>query len=307
MIDRTIDRLLWRCEFGSMAPEIVTLELRDRLQRLRDGSIDLHGSPIVRLWNEALIAEYDAAVHSAVRMLDVGDRRAAVQQIHRCERAIDAMRGLVRAHENIERATAAMEQIDAMAATPQLRRLPTVASLAQIVDVAKLCIIEGKYGQASHVAEVCARIAGSLSRRSAGRDLSPDTRERISTVRELCISTRPFSDDSENDAIRNSTLSTLQSLFAGGYAMLASRLLSELEVQMSGRRRFLHHVQRRPLASEEEIRAVVRERSWDGAVDHYLNLSIARYAGTLAELSYRADAVDAVLRDAITPPEISHE
>ena len=310
MIDRAIDRLLWRCEFGSVAPEIVTLELRDRLQWLRDGSIDLYASPAVRLWNDALIAEYDAAFQGAARTLELGALRAAVHQIHRCERAIGAMRNLVRAQESVERATAAMEQIDALAATPQLRRLPAVASLAQIVDLAKLCIVEGKYGQASDVGEVCTRIAGNLSKRSASDgDSQTAVSRRIATIRELCISTRPFSDDSEQDATRNGTLSTLQSLVTGGYATLATRLLSELEVQMSGRRRFLHHIQRKRLggatafASDEEIRAVVRERSWDGAADYYLNLSIARHAGTLTEHSRRAEAVATAIHAAITPTE----
>lgn len=314
MIDRAIDRLLWRCEFGNAVPEVVTLELRDRMQWLRDVSIDLRASTAVRLWNDALLAEYDAAFQSAARTLDLGTLRAAVQQIHRCERAITAMHELTEAHEKVERAAAAMEQIDAMAATPQLRRLPAVASLAQIVDIAKQCIVERRYTQASHVAETCTRLAESLSRKSPGdADSHAAIGQRISTVRELCISTRPFSDDSDQDATRNGTLSTLHSLFAGGYAVLAARLLSELEVQMSGRRRFLHHVQRKrfgsvnAVASDEELRALIRDRSWDGAVDYYRNLSIARHAGTLAEQSRRAEAVAVALRDTISPPETPHE
>ena len=41
--------------------------------------------------------------------------------------------------------------------------------------------------------------------------------------------------------------------------------------------------------------------SWDGAVDHYWHLSIARYAGVLDEQRRRAVVVDTEIQRAIAP------
>ena len=314
MTDRRLDRLLWRCEFGSVAPEFLALELRERLQRLRDESIDVRDSATVRLWDDALISEYDAAVHSAARTLDLRVWGSAVQQIHCCEHVVASMRALVQASDDAERATVAMEQIHELAATAALRRLPAVASLAQIVDLAKQCILERRSAQGSHIARICVGLAEALGER---RHIDAAERvaleERVAAVRELCVATQRFAESVDDEPTQDGSLTTLQSLFAGQYAVLGTRLLSELEVQLAGRRRFLHYMQRRQLDGTpspdglDEIRALVSERSWDGAVDHYGHMSIAGHAGALKEQWRRLAMATAEIRNAIGPQEAGDE
>jgi hypothetical protein len=314
MTDRRLDRLLWRCEFGSVAPEVLALELRERLQRLRDESIDVRDSATVRLWDDALISEYDAAFHGAARTLDLRLWRSAMQQIHRCERVVASMRTVVQASGDAERATTAMKQIHDLAETACLRRLPAVASLAQIVDLAKQSILERHSAQGSHIARICVRLTRALQeRRPIATDERIGLQERIAAVRELCVATCSFVEAVDDEPTHDGTLTTLQSLFASQYAALGTRLLSELEVKLAGRRRFLRYVQRKRLGGSaalgglDEVRALVRERSWDGAVDHYWHLSIARHAGALAEQGRRVAAAAAEIRNAITPQEASDE
>ena len=307
MIDRRLDRLLWRWEFGSVAPEMLALELRERLQRLRDESIGERDSATVRLWDATLISSYDDAFHTAARLLDRARWRLALKEIHRCERLITSMRALIEAAADVDRAAAVMEQVHELAATAVLRRLPAVASLAQTVDQARQCIAEGRSTQASQLAGICLRLGRALQeRRPVASGESADLQNRIGNLRELCVATRPFADGTDDEPAHDGTLSALQSLFAHQYSLLGTRLLSELEVRLAGRRRFLLHIKRRRLdgsapMSVEEMRALVRERSWDGAVDHHWHQSIASYAGVLQEQFRRADAIAAALQTSIIP------
>ena len=314
MNDRHADRLLWRYEFGTVAPEVLDMELRDRLQRVRDDSIAIRDSAVVRLWDDALLSAYDAAIHAAARALDVGQFRVALRQIHRCERVILSMRALVQASDDIERAAAAIEQIHELAETRRLRRLPTVASLGQIVDLARQCIIERRHLQGSHMAAICVRLAEALRERSL---VSVEERtaldDRIEAIRDLCVVTQSFVQRVADEPTHDGTLAAVQGLFARQYVVLGARLLTELEVQLAGRRRFLLFLRRKgpggtaALDAPEEVRTLVRERSWDGAVDHYWHVSIASHASALDEQLQSADRVAARIRAAITPQEAANE
>jgi hypothetical protein len=313
-MDRQLDRLLWRCEFGGAAPEMLALEMRDRLQRLRDDSVDVRDSQTVRLWDDALLVEYDGAFHGAARLLDLGKPRPALKQIHGCEQVIASMRALVQASNDADAAAAAMEQIHDLAGTGRLRSLPSVASLAQIVDLVRQGISERRYTQASHMARICVRLAEALrERRLIPVEERAAFEQRIDTIRDLCAATEPFVDAVNDEPTRDGTLAALRSLFVRQYVVLGSRLLSELEVQFAGRRRFLLYVQRTQLggtaafAAADEVRTLVRERSWDGAVDHYWHLSIASHAGAIEQQRRRAEAADAALTLAIAPQEASHD
>jgi hypothetical protein len=308
MTGRDLDRLLSRWNFGGIAPEVLALEMRELVQRLRDDSIDVRDSSTVRLWDEALITDYDNAMHQASSAIDARQWRTALRQIHECERVIAAMRALVQASDAIERATAAMERVHELAGTALLRRLPAPASLAQIVDEAKQCVGTRHSPQASHIAAIAERMANALCERrlvTAGEHAA--AHERIAAIRELCIATRSYADPADDEPTRDGSLSTLQSLLADRYAVLATRLLSELEIFLAGRRRFLLHLQRRQLGGTamlgdvDAVRTLVRERSWDGAVDHYWHASIASHAGLLKEHQRRTAAIDAEIQSAMTP------
>jgi hypothetical protein len=89
--------------------------------------------------------------------------------------------------------------------------------------------------------------------------------------------------------------------------------LSELEVHLAGRRRFYLYWQRQSLGSAaaagavETLRALVRERSWDGAVDACWHLSIANHGGALEQQRARADEAAAQIRAHMTPQEATNE
>ena len=314
MADQALDRLLSRHEFGTLSSEVLEIELRNALEKMADAvTILASRAETIRLWNSELLPARDEALTRASRAVTMLRFREAVRQIHRYREVMMAMAHLVEAADSADRASEAMDTVWTLAETARLRGLPSVASLAQIVDVARSMVIEQHYVRAAVTAGICRRMAETLAHRAT---LRPDDRlaveERLRGIDDLCAATRPFAESPDDDPVRDGTIDTLRALFDRDYARLGLRLLSEVEIQMAGRRRFLDYCVRRrdgPLTSRdvEQVRLSVRERSWDGAVDEQWHRSIARHAGAIAEQRRRVATASAELEAALTSPDTNEQ
>lgn len=277
-----LDHLLWRYEYGRLPAAQLELELREELRRLLEASA-AQGNPVsMQRWSaQELLAARDEALRAASLSLPSRQYHETLRQLRKADEALAAVSGAVEAGRRIDRAVEALTLICELADRPSLRRMPAISSLAQLNDTISLCMFNGRYGQASDVAALCEQIAAALTdRRPPTAGEQADLGARIAALRELCELTRPFAGEEEQDPDADGSLDQLHRLLGEDYTALAGRLLAELEVALAARRRFRHHFLRTmDDAARQALRLMVRERSWDGAVDHDCQIAIAPQIG----------------------------
>jgi hypothetical protein len=282
MSARELDHLLWRYEYGRLPAAQLELKLREELRRLLEASEE-QGDPLsVRRWSaRELLAARDEALRAASLSLPSRQYHEMLRQLRKADEALAAVRGAVETGQRVDRAVAALGAIYALASKESLRRMPAISSLAGLNDTISLCMFNGRYGQASDVGALCESMAATLTlRRVPTPEEQADAAARIAALRELCLATRPFAVEEEQDPDADGSLEQLQHLLEEHYTALAGRLLAELEVALAARRRFRHHFLRTiDEAATQALRRMVRERSWDGAVDHDCQIAIAMDGG----------------------------
>lgn len=298
---RQLDRLFWRVRYETYGPERFEGDLRNTLAELADEALPLlERASTIRLWNDSLLGAYADALSRARRTTDLRQFPEAVRHLQQARRLLAAMAQLLAAADELERVSAAVEALDTLASTARLRRLPAVASLAQIVDAAKLAILDMRFFQAAHIGAVCGRMAAPLlERRPVDAAARRALGERIEAIAALSVTTRPFAPPDDEDSVEDGSVAVLKSLLRGDRSALAARLVAELEIDLAGRRRFLLQYERQRLGNDDDVRAVVRERRWDGAVDYYWHQSIATHGGAVERQRARAAAAAAELDAAI--------
>lgn len=269
-----LDRQLWRYEYGRLAPEMLELEIRQELDDIGSAALDLPAhSGTIRLWNADLLQARVDALHEAMRAVNRLHWRDAVQHLRRYETTLATIHELLQAVAAADRAEGMMNAVHDRAGVPRLRALPAVASLAQLVDTARQCILVRRYLRAANIATLTMRMAARfLDQREDGKDL---VEQRLSDLDELAAATCRYA-GADDDPATDGSLATLRMLFADGYCVLGERLLSELETQLGPRRRFLLHC--RDITDSERARTLVHDLSWDGALDHYWHEALSQYA-----------------------------
>jgi hypothetical protein len=277
MSTRKLENLLWRYEYGRLPASALKLGMREELRRLYDAKAAEQVGETPARWNaEWLPSTRDIALEGATAALDTRQYHDALRHLRKAGEASRTIRELASATEHLDRATEAVTVLHELAGNACLRRLPALTSLAQLVDSMSLCMFNGSYGQARDLAALCLQIASTLREQRTATDTErSDAETRIAILRELCESTRAFADDDDPDAIADGSLRRLGELLADGHAVLASRLLGELEIALAARGRFrLHFRERLANPKADGLKLLVRERSWDGAVDQDCQLNI---------------------------------
>ncbi len=299
MNEPDLERMLWRWQYGRLDPELLQAYLRDAVSRAEDEEIEWSAAArALAIWNTSLTAVHTQARREALRSIDRHEFLDAVRQLGHCHAATTTMRELRLADEDRTAAEDAVRRLHTLVRPAQLQALPALAALTQRIDAIRHCILEERYVEASFSAKLCARLAERLLERQkpqqAGRD---DLLARIADVESLCAATQAWAPDGDDPA-GNGANSALRSLLSEGYGRLSSRLLTELEIELGPRRRFLTA---QPLIRDNAgaVKETVRERSWDGAVEHYWHLSIARHAERLAQEQRRAATVAAGITSAL--------
>jgi len=282
MSAQELEHLLWRYEYGRLPAAQLELELREELRRLLDASTAQGDPQSVRRWSaQELLAARDESLRAASLSLPSRQYQEMLRQLRKADEALVAVRSAVEAGQRIDRAVDALSSIHALADRPSLKRMPAISSLAQLNDTISLCMFNGRYNQASDLAAVCENIGATLTaRRAPTAEERADAAARIAALRELCAATRPFAGKEEQDPDADGSLDRLLQLLNEDCTALAGRLLAELEVALAARRRFRHHFLRTiDDAATQALRLMVREHSWDGAVDHDCQVAIELQSG----------------------------
>lgn len=297
-----LDRLLWQYDYGRAGRYSVERELRGELRRMSDArsATDAHRG-IVDARRPGVLASRDVALHETHLHLDAANFRAALRRLRACEALTAEAEAIVAAAGAIDAASREVQAIEARLATETLRKLPAVASLAQLVGVARARTAAGHHGEAVAIARTCVRLAAPLLvRRSLSRDEELDLERRITALVALCDETRPFAPPADADPARDASLAALRSI-AAETAPLALRLLTEIEIRLQPRSRFLLHWRQKIAAgaatqtAADALRALVVERSWDGAVDYEWRVAVATHTKRLTEAASRAASASANL------------
>jgi len=297
-----LDRLLWRHEYGKLAPELLELAIRRALDDVGSSTLDLlPRTDTIRLWNPDLLQSRSSALHDASRAVNRARFREAIRHLRRYETTVASIRELLRSVTAIDGADDVIHTIHDRAEVSRLRTLPTVASLCQLIDAARQCMFEQRYLLATNIARLVTRMASSLLlKRDAGDAESIE--KRLRDVEELCVASRPFAEPGD-DPSTDGSLRTLRALFNAGYGVLGERLLGELETQLGARRRFLLHC--RSIDDPERARMLVRDLSWDGAIDHYWHQSLLQYAATLEQQRQTVAATTLIIDSLLASEEES--
>jgi hypothetical protein len=301
-----LDHLVWRYEYGRLPESQLVLELRDELRRLFDVRATQGDPQLVERWSaKELLGVRDDALRAASISLTSRQYHEALRHLRKADeamatigRASDAERGLGQARD-------ALSAVQALATGPSLQRMPVITSLVQLVDSLSVCMLNRRYAPASDLATLCVNIVSTLTARSAPGVAQSEASARIATLRQLCDMTRSFAGEHDTDPAADGSLEELQRLLADGHAALAMRLLAELEVALAARRRFRHHFLRSiDEATAHALRLEVRERSWDGAVDHDCQTAMRLQSAALERQAERVRAVNKSLGGA---PESNSE
>jgi len=295
---RSLDRDIWRFEYGTLAPELLETKLRDEIPRLTTERLDLaaNRSTIATWKREGLIAAHAHAFDRAVRSVNMKQFRDAARLIRRCGELHSAAEALIHAARDIDAAAAVLERMQRSLRSDLLRRLPVAASLGQALDAARDSMNAGRYGEAAAIARLCSRIGTSLLERGApDADGNHNLLLRLSAILDLRNATTLWAQPPD-DAVPQA-LEILRELLSERRFALVSRLCAELEIDLSARRRFRDFVESAQrnraltLGTDDELRAAVKALGWDGAVQLYWHESIAQYSAGLQRIRERAAAI----------------
>lgn len=298
-----LDRDVWRFEYGRLAPELLEIKLRDEIPGLTAQRVDLAANrSTIGVWDHGgLIAAHARAFDQAVRSVNTKRFRTAVRSIRRCGELHSTAMTLLHAARGIDAATAIWKRLHQSVLIDLLRRLPAVASLSQAGEAARHSLNAGRYGESAEIARLCSRMGTSLLERNiAGANQDHDLLLRLAAILDLHQATTFCAQPPDDEVPR--AVQILRELLIESYTVLVSRLCTELEIELSARRRFRDFVERArlnrafTLGTDDELRTVVDALSWDGAVEYYWHESIAQYSSGLQRIRERAAAV----RDELT-------
>jgi len=279
-----LEHLLWRYEYGRLPASQLEAEFRDTLRKLFDARTT-QGNPFsAQRWSgQELLVMRDDALRAAAVALDSRRYQEVLRHLRKADEALAAIGSAVEANQRIDRARAAADAVHHLVAGTSLRRMPAIASLTQLSDSMAVCMFNGRHGQASDLAAFCDNIVAALTaRHAASVDEQSNAEVRLAALQDLCEATRPFANDEDCDPAADGSLDELRRLLNGEYTALVMRLLGELEVALAARRRFRHHFLRTmDEAMVQALRLQVKERSWDGAVDHDCQTAISLQSAPL--------------------------
>lgn len=302
MTDLTLDRDLWRFQYGVLAPELLETRLRAAVQQLAAQRVRLAArrTCLERWTRSALLVLHAQAFDEALRAVNTLRFRDALRAIHQCRELGATVDEITQADRDIHAAADLVERANAKAELPLLRQLPALSAMEHIVRQARECMSMDRPREASRLANVCTRLGGTLLATKASLDFtSGEVLARLAALDDLHRATSAFAEPPDSELPL--ALDILRDQMKGGHAVLAGRLCAELQVQLAGRKRFLDFLERTRRtgspanATDEDLRASVAQRSWDGTVEHYWHQSIAQYttvlARTRADVKAAADAI----------------
>lgn len=297
-MNRDLERLLWRWQYGRLDPALLELHLRDAVDRAEDEDLEWRdAASALATWNPALPNVHVTARREALLAVDRHQFREAVHQLNICRTATATLRELVAADREASLCGDVLGRLHDAIGASRLRTMPSVASLSQQLEAIRLGILDAHYIEAILSARLCTRLAGRLLENDspASGANHDELQGRIRELARLVRRTQAFASPNDDPL---PAVERLRVLLRDGRSTLVSRLLAELEIELGPRRRFLSA---QPLMSSDagEVKKIVGQFSWDGAVDHYWRLSISHNTDRLTLEHQRASAATAAVTAAI--------
>lgn len=297
-----LERLLWRYEYGRLSTAHLELETVDAVRSLTDARAAQGVPAALERWSaHTLRATLDAAIAAASTAATSRRFREAIQHIRSAEMALVRIEELMTAADAATAAERSVAEITELAQTPTLQRLPAVLSAVQLVEQIALGMFGAAYGKALALAQLCTRFASALTERRAGtREEQRSYGQRLAVAGELCTATACAASETDVDPMQDGSLERLAWLFDRGNAAMATRLLTQLEIQLAGRRRFRLHFRDINSDNAPRLRELVRQRTWDGAVDYDWQQAMLAYGALLQANAERAESAAANLTTALS-------
>lgn len=306
MTDLSLDRDLWRFQYGALAPELLETRLRAAVQQLAAQRVHVgtRRTCLERWTNGALLVLHAQAFDEALRAVNTLRFRDALRAIHRCREIGATVEEITQADRDIRAAEDVLERANVKIGLPLLRQLPALAAMEQTVQQARECMSMDRPREASGLASVCTRLGRALLATESSNDVkSGEVLARLAALEDLHRATSALAMPPDDEI--PAALVILRNQMKDGHTVLAGRLCAELQMQLAGRKRFLDFLERRRRtgspanATDEDLRASVAQRSWDGTVEHYWHQSIAQYTTVLtrtrAEVKAAADEITHLL------------
>jgi hypothetical protein len=292
MPEITLERLVWRYEYKFLAAERLAELLREEAQQLGDEfELYLKQRAVLRQWNRDLINEFEQARSQAYRLLDSRDYHAALRQLRLARRSLETMTLLLQAHTDTTAAAAEAAQLAILAHTEELRQLPTLKSVAQMIELAEQFLRDKQYRQASFAARFCLRQTRLLQAREDGdTERKQQLTQRIEEIAALYTGTRHLASapDPNADGMLEENVTAL---LAEGFVSLVESLTIDLTTMLAPRRRFYREYQRVGADASPAGRAAIADLAkrnlWDAATWQLRQTALAAVAEELALLQTR--------------------
>jgi len=306
MPDLSLERLLWRYEYGLFPSNRLDYLLREEASQLVTAFEGHRGQlDVLRQWDHGLIYAFDEAVSQAYRQLDGQNRREALRQIKQARIGLETIKQILRAHSDLMSIRSALKQLGRLVSIERLRQFPAINSIEQMVELTEQFMRNRQYRQAIFVARFCARQIETLERREPTTSVrSEKLVARLNQIRAICAGTGHFVSTPELDLQNDGTLGKLQVLVREGWLTLAEQLITDLEVTLASRRLFYDEYQRaltdpalEPwLASIRELNVIKRDQSWDVALRRLRETTLAVCADQLRQSQSRLQRVTEQLK-----------
>lgn len=306
MSNLELERLVWRWEYGAFPGERLIYLLKEETRTLVTEVEGLRGKrSIIREWQPQLLQDFDEAKSQANRSLDQRACWMALQQIILARKALQAMAELLEAEAGMRTVSEALQRLYALAHVASLRQLPTLSSLAQMLDLVRQFLRERQYRQTLFTAELCLKEIRTLEHREAGTAMhSQKLAERLAALQRICAETQPFAPRQTEDWQANGALHALQTCLQQGFSHFVERLTADLETQLAARRLFYESYQRvlqigpPRMASNlnQTLQELVRQQSWHAALQHLQQNTLRACEEELRQTDLRAQHLALHLR-----------
>lgn len=283
----SLDRLIWRYEYGYAAEDVVRAAFDQQAALLREDFAALSGRlDIIRQWDPSLIFQFDEAHAAYYKAMAAEPLRDALRCFARAREILTRCCELLDSADLLDRARDLSAGLQSLARESSLATLPSFATPAQLVEDAEAHMRRGEYLRAASIARVSIRYTEPMvaaDDRGAGAD-ADGVSSRLDALARTYEKTVQFV--SEASATRDQEAVQALVRLSASRRALAQRALGELEWSESQRARFARTAQHLSAQEVEPIGRELREldaRSWSTAADRLLGRMVLSSASALEQ------------------------
>lgn len=288
-------RLIRRYESG-LYPEG---QLAGRLREVLDGLRELLVKWRPRLRGlrhrpAAALRDCDDAISNALRLCAGRQFKPCLLQLRRARGELTRLQEMLDAHDEHARAAEAFRELTTLLDARPLCQLPTIETIARLLDESDDMLASGRSRQAVFIARLCRHKALALTEApEAGRESVQELSARLGRQAEFFRRTRAFAPSPDDLKLRRA-LERLPELLAQRRVALVARLTADIEYEMGSRRAVLASLGHTAASQRESggagnpvedvLKRIVREESWEQAANYALRRALSALSAETAAL-----------------------